>query len=106
MPAKKVAKKKASKTEKKIEKVKESFELHAPEAGSVLLAGDFTEWETNAKPMKRLKSGIWKVQVALEATKSVQYRFLVDGAWVDDPKCQTRMANGMGGHNCLRQAGA
>jgi len=69
MPAKKVAKKKAAKTAvkkaapkaaKKVSKVKESFELHAPDAEHVLLAGDFTGWEDAAKPMKRLKSGVWR----------------------------------------------
>jgi 1,4-alpha-glucan branching enzyme len=103
MPAKKVAQKKAA---KKVGKVKETFELHAPDAESVLLAGDFTGWEEDAKQMKRLKSGVWKIQVTLEAKSSVQYRFLVDGTWVDDPECQTRVQNGMGGENCVRKVGA
>ena len=107
MPAKKKATKKAAKkVAKKVAKVKETFQLHDPDAGHVLLAGDFTNWEEDAKPMKRLKSGDWKVQVSLEANRTVQYRFLVDGSWVDDPECQNRVENGMGGENCLRRIGA
>jgi 1,4-alpha-glucan branching enzyme len=103
MPAKKVAKKKAP---KKASKVRETFELNAPDAGTVLLVGDFTDWEENPRQMKRLKSGVWKVQVTLDAGQSVQYRFLVDGTWVDDSECLTRVQNGMGGENCVRNIGA
>ncbi|MBL6764106.1 MAG: isoamylase early set domain-containing protein [Verrucomicrobiae bacterium] len=78
----------------------------APDAEHVLLAGDFTEWEENAVVMKRLKSGVWKLQVALETSSTIQYRFLVDGRWVDDPECQARIPNGMGGENCVRHVGA
>lgn len=114
MPAKKVAKKKAAPKKvakkkaapKKVAKVKETFELLAPDAARVLLAGDFTQWEEDAKKMKRLKSGMWKIQIPLESERTVQYRFLVDGSWVDDPECQTRIPNGLGGENCIRQVGA
>jgi 1,4-alpha-glucan branching enzyme len=104
MPAKKAAKKKTAKAT--ISKIKETFQLMAPDAEHVLLAGDFTEWEENAVVMKRLKSGVWKLQVALETSSTIQYRFLVDGRWVDDPECQARIPNGMGGENCVRHVGA
>jgi 1,4-alpha-glucan branching enzyme len=98
MPAKKVAKTPES-------KVKETFQLKAPDAESVMLAGDFTDWENSAKKMRKLKSGAWKTTVSLDGKKMVQYRFLVDGQWVDDPECQDRIPNGFGGENCLRQTG-
>lgn len=99
MPAKKITKSKSS-------KVKECFELIAPEAENVILAGDFTDWENSAKKMRKLKSGAWKTTVSFEESRMVQYRFLVDGQWVDDPECQDRVPNGFGGENCLRQTGA
>lgn len=95
MPAKKIAKAAGSKT-------KQTFELAAPDADKVMLAGDFTEWDAAPKSMRKLKSGVWKTSINLEKDKKVQYRFLVDGQWVDDPECQDRIPNGFGGENCVR----
>jgi 1,4-alpha-glucan branching enzyme len=63
------------------------FSIEAAHAEQVLLAGDFTEWEANARKMR--KSGPRARTFA--ATVSVppgehQYKFIVDGAWVTDPK--------------------
>ena len=98
MPAKKAAKPKGS-------TVTETFQLNAPDAESVLLAGSFTDWENSAKKMRKFKGGAWKASVSFAEKEVVQYRFLVDGQWVDDPECQDRVPNGFGGENCLRQVG-
>ena len=74
----------------------------APEAQTVQLAGDFTGWELCPVSLKKLKSGLWKTTVALEAG-SYQYRFLVDGQWRDDPDCAARVPNPFGAENCVRQ---
>ena len=39
----------------------------APEAQTVQLAGDFTGWELDPMSLKKLKNGLWKTTVALEA---------------------------------------
>jgi len=95
MPAKRIAKATSAKT-------KQTFALAAPDADKVMLAGDFTEWDSAPKSMRKLKSGVWKTSVNLEKNKKIQYRFLVDGQWVDDPECQDRIPNGFGGENCVR----
>ncbi len=74
----------------------------APEAQCVQLAGDFTGWELSPLDLKKLKNGLWKTTVALEAG-SYQYRFLVDGQWRDDPDCAVRVPNQFGTENCVRQ---
>jgi 1,4-alpha-glucan branching enzyme len=88
----------------KAEKNKETFELDEPNARSVVLVGDFTGWESNPIPLKRQKDGSWRVTVALEPGVH-QYRFLVDGEWRDDARCDARQANPFGGVNCVRQVG-
>ncbi len=80
--------------------VKMTFTLHAPDAQSVKLAGNFSSWEHEAKPMRRLKNGSWKATLSLEP-KTYEYRFLVDGQWVDDPECDARKPNPFGGENCV-----
>lgn len=80
---------------------KVNFTLQAPEAASVAVAGDFTSWELNPKPMKKNKSGQWKATVNLEPGR-YEYKFIVDGQWVEDPENPERVPNPYGGCNCVR----
>ncbi|MEO8429436.1 MAG: isoamylase early set domain-containing protein [Verrucomicrobiota bacterium] len=79
----------------------ETFSYLAPEARSVMLTGDFTDWEQNPVPLKKQKSGTWKTTVSLEPGTH-EYRFLVDGEWSDDPGCLMRVKNPFGAENCVR----
>jgi len=57
---------------------------HAPDAGSVFLAGTFNVWDPSACPMKRVTGGMW--QVTLQLTPGVyEYKFWVEGEWVCKP---------------------
>ena len=86
----------------KSKKIKSKFETNAPEANSVQLVGEFTNWVQEPIELKKLKSGIWKTTVSLpEGT--YQYRFLIDGEWCDDPAATNRVENGFGSQNCLRE---
>ena len=58
--------------------------MNAPEATSVCLVGDFTHWQEHPIFMKRSRSGVWKATVGL-SPGTHHYRFIVDGAWCDDP---------------------
>jgi 1,4-alpha-glucan branching enzyme len=91
----------AKKAKKVSEKIKETFILSAPDAGSVKLAGDFTDWEAAARTMRKLKNGNWKTTVS-PAPSDYEYRFMVDGEWVDDPACEQSRPNGFGSENCVR----
>ena len=87
---------------KKLKKIKSKFETNAPEALSVQLVGEFTKWDEEPIQLKKLKSGIWKTTVSLpEGT--YQYRFLIDGEWCDDATATSRVDNGFGSQNCVRQ---
>lgn len=78
-----------------------AFSISAPDARDVKLAGDFTGWEDAALAMKRQANGSWKASVAVPPGQH-EYRFIVDGQWADDPKCDVRKPNPFGGENCLR----
>lgn len=57
----------------------------APDANSVTLVGDFNDWSRDSAPMKRLKSGDFKLDVDLEVGRHYQYRYLIDGrTWEND----------------------
>lgn len=62
-----------------------NFICRAPEARQVSLVGDFNEWNESLHPMVRQPDGAWALQVPLHHGHH-QYRFLVDGNPVLDPK--------------------
>jgi len=78
------------------------FRYKAPDATSVLLAGDFTHWQQRPIPMKRGADGVWQTTVALPPGTH-HYRFIVDSEWRDDPECTLRVPNPFGGENCVRK---
>lgn len=92
----------AKKAKKTSSKIKQTFTFEAPEAGSVKLAGDFTDWEKAAKNMRKLKNGTWKTTISLEPS-DYEYRFLVDGEWTNDPFAEETRANPFGTVNSVRQ---
>ena len=82
-------------------KQKITFSFRAPEAQSVLLAGDFTGLEQSPVALQKAKDGVWKKTVTLPPG-TYEYRLLVDGQWADDPQCAERRPNSFGSQNCVR----
>lgn len=77
------------------------FKLEAPaDVVEVLVAGDFTGWCTKAMKMKRQKNGTWMARTWLPSGRH-EYRFIVNGQWIDDPRCNTRVPNPYGSENCV-----
>ena len=82
----------------------QTFSFQAPAAMSVQLVGDFTQWQQNPISMHNGIPGGWHAEVEL-APGPHQYRFLVDGEWVDDPECTVRVPNPFGSQDCVCQVG-
>ena len=76
------------------------FSFHAPSARDVFVAGSFNEWNPRATPLKRTDDGSWTVEVPL-SRGSHEYRFVVDGEWVNDPSVCKTVGNGLGSSNCV-----
>lgn len=79
----------------------QTFWFYAPDATSVQLVGDFTNWQANPISLKRQPDGIWSVTVEIPPG-TYHYRFLVDGQWRDDPECTLRVPNPCGSTNSVR----
>ncbi len=62
-----------------------NFFCFAPEARQVSLVGDFNEWQPGTHAMRRQPDGSWSLQVPLHHGHH-QYRFLVDGQPMLDPR--------------------
>jgi hypothetical protein len=77
------------------------FELVAPDAHSVAVAGSFTGWRTDALPMVRGADGVWSVTVPLPLGEH-RYDFVVDNTrWVPDPTAHSQVDDGFGGRNSV-----
>jgi hypothetical protein len=77
------------------------FELAAPDARAVAVAGSFNGWRPEALPMRRGGDGVWSVTVPL-AVGEHHYQFVVDGVrWVSDPTAHALEDDGFGGRNSV-----
>jgi len=62
-----------------------NFYCSAPTAASVVLVGDFNNWDNTSHPMRRQVDGYWFLQLRLTHGHH-RYLFLVDGKPVLDPR--------------------
>jgi len=54
------------------------FRVWAPHARAVALVGDFTQWDTNAIPMRPIGGGVWEARS--ECAKIYDnYKFRIEG---------------------------
>ncbi len=63
---------------------KVTFTVPAEEAKKVAVVGDFNAWNTKANQLKKLKNGNFKGTVDLETGNSYEFRYFVDGEYVND----------------------
>ena len=75
------------------------FSLQWPDAREVFVAGTFNNWDTRKDQLKEIAKG-WKL-IKYLAPGTYEYRFVVDGIWMDDPTARTRCPNQYGGQNCV-----
>lgn len=79
---------------------KVKFELEAPQAVSVAVAGTFNDWNPIQTLMQRGPDGVWRAKVKLPAG-CYEYRFVVDGDWISDPKAKESAPNPHGSENSV-----
>jgi len=73
------------------------FSLRMPNAQSVALTGTFNKWDLNLM----LKHGAhWKTKLLL-APGRYEYRFVVDGKWINDPNAKESRRNDFGSTNSV-----
>jgi hypothetical protein len=79
------------------------FELVAPEAQSVNLVGDFSDWDPHRFAMKDATGeGSWQITIRLKKGQVYTYNFLMDGRqWISDPNSLRQVADGFGGESSV-----
>ena len=63
---------------------KVTFSIIPESAKKVSVVGSFNKWNEKATPLKKLKNGTFKATVDLESENSYEYKYLVDGVYVND----------------------
>ena len=76
------------------------FKYYAPQAKRVTLTGSFNEWNPKKLTAKKDSKGNWTVKVSLKPG-TYEYKFIVDGSWLNDPNCTRCVPNSFGTANCL-----
>jgi 1,4-alpha-glucan branching enzyme len=76
------------------------FKLHAPRAKKVSIAGSFNNWDSKTHPAKKDTRGYWVTELSLKPGRH-EYKFVVDGNWITDPKCANTVWNSVGSQNCI-----
>ena len=81
-------------------KTERTLKLKAPRAGQVSIVGSFNEWDPIANVLNPEGDDMWSCTLAIEPGE-YEYRFVVDGAWCDDPANMLRRPNEFGTENCV-----
>jgi 1,4-alpha-glucan branching enzyme len=80
----------------------QTFSIKSPSAKTVVLVGDFTNWQESPIQMTKTDGGVWSASVEL-TSGTHYYRFIVDGQWCEDPACALHAPNPYGTQNSVRQ---
>lgn len=63
---------------------KVTFTIEAPDAKKVAVVGSFNDWNAKKAPLKKLKNGTFKATVDLDKDSSYEFKYVVDGEFVND----------------------
>jgi len=81
------------------------FSYYGPDAKSVRIGGNFNNWNpSDAFLMERDETGMWTKNVFLKPG-TYQYKFIVDGEWVQDHNNSKYIDNAYGGTNSVLEIG-
>ena len=72
---------------------KVTFAVPAKEATEVKVVGTFNDWDTGVKGLKKLKNGIFKGTVDLETGNSYEFKYIIDGEYVNDSEADAYLWN-------------
>jgi 1,4-alpha-glucan branching enzyme len=76
-----------------------------PSAECVCIAGTFNDWHPQVTEMSNVGGDRWAKALSLKPGR-YEYRFVVDGRWVDDPTASETVANSFGTRNALLNVSA
>ncbi len=76
---------------------KVTFTVPAPEAEKVAVVGDFNSWTPKGSDLKKLKNGSFKGTLELPKETTYEFKYLIDGAYVNEPEADRYQWNDYAG---------
>ena len=69
--------------------VKVTFSIEAKEANTAVVVGDFNNWNPSEGELSKLKNGTFKAAFDLPKDNSFEFKYIVDGAYVNEPEADS-----------------
>jgi len=69
--------------------VKVTFSVDAKEATTAAVVGDFNNWNPSEGELSKLKNGTFKAAFDLPKDHSFEFKYLVDGTYVNEPEADS-----------------
>ncbi len=84
-------------------RVKEGFlfSYYSSGAKEIFLAGDFNGWKRRETPLVKGRDDVWRIVLELKPDRSYDYKYIVDGNWVNDPNNRDLNPDVAGGTNSV-----
>ncbi len=78
---------------------KVTFSVPAEDAKNVSVVGTFNGWDANVAELKKLKNGTFKGTVELASDNSYEFKYIVDGTYINDEQADAYKWNVFGTEN-------
>ncbi len=77
------------------------FEVKAPPDSQVFIAGSFNNWDPKSLPLAyHPEDGVFRETLLLPCGRH-EYKFIIDGVWVEDVCCKNRVITSAGTVNSV-----
>lgn len=76
---------------------KVTFSVPAEDASKVAVVGDFNNWDPKGSSLKKLKNGTFKGTFNLPKDNTYEFKYLVDGNYVNDSEADRYQWNDYAG---------
>nr|WP_279309203.1 glycogen-binding domain-containing protein [Psychroserpens sp. SPM9] len=73
------------------------------DAKTIIVAGSFNRWDEQEFKMKKVENG-WELKLNIRPGE-YEYKFIVDGHWIEDPSNPSKVLNEFGQFNSLINVG-
>lgn len=81
---------------------KVTFTVPAEKAQKVAVVGDFNNWKPKNGTLRKLKNGTFKGTLDLPKENTYEFKYLIDGNFVNDPEADRYQWNDFaGGENAV-----
>lgn len=76
---------------------KVTFSIAANEAKDVAVIGDFNNWDPKAGVLGKMKTGTFKGTFDINKDASYEFKYVIDGAFVNEPEADSFLWNDFAG---------